>query len=323
MQGPSFADLPHELLVRCLAPLEPRQRQVSCLDALGWRVHRTPSAVGGLRGCCGCPQTSPPPPPRAAACTPAHLPPLRRLGPAALVCKRFAAAACSPELLRDLDLGQVKGPAAVHSLAAWLERHSAHLRRLKLNCCSRNADEEEPAAAAIPARLAAAVQLVELTYRGSLPDSTEWLAALCSLRRLELNRGWSDELSQSLQIAPAINGLTALETLRLWGNFSLASGARLPTGLTRLMLSSLNPADEEEVGAGVHLMCRLLRALLAALGRCTHARGDVPAESQHSPPPPMPRPHSAPACWPKSPSCRGWPGLSLSTLITQTVCQTC
>ena len=222
----------------------------------------------------------------------------------------------------------MKGLPAVRSLAAWLERHSAHLRRLNL---PGSFFHDEPALAAIPACLAAAAQLEELSFGSRSLDSTEWLAALCSLRRLELSTGQFDE---SLHIAPAINALTALETLRLGGNFKLGAGARLPAGLTRLMLSCQDPPDEEEVSGGVRLRCSVLRELLAALGRCTwplhlaaalvHGPMCLLTDSKHSPPPLMPRLRSAPACSPRLPSCLGWPGLSSSPLdTTQASSQTC
>lgn len=206
---------------------------------------------GGLRGCCR--RRSP----LLTACCPPSLP--HRLGPAALVCTRFAAAACSPELLRDLDLGTVNGLPAVRSLTAWLGRHSQQLRRLKLSCWS-----EADAVASCLAAAGAAGQLVELDD-GSHIASTEWLGAMSSLRRLTLNaiRGVGEELP----ISPAISALTALESLHLVGcGVSFQPGARLPACITRIKLENLGALFEEQAGnCSDLLLSRLLSRPAAQL----------------------------------------------------------
>jgi hypothetical protein len=104
----------------------------------------------------------------------------------ALLSKRLAAAACSPELLRDVDVGVLDSLALLRSLTAWLARHGLHVRRLECNFDPVLSDSD--AAVAIASCLAtagAAGQLEQLNLYSSF-GSMEWLAAVRSLRRLKL-----------------------------------------------------------------------------------------------------------------------------------------
>ena len=153
---------------------------------------------------------------------------------AALVCKRFAAAACSPELLREVQLLVCDDVPVLWSLAAWLARHGRHVRKL---CLKDEEDLDEDcgsmvsAVATCLATVGAAGQLVELEVVMCRPVHTEWLAAARSLQRLSLH-------GFPLHISPAIAGLTALQSLQLKGELQFAASARLPASVTRLVLSN-------------------------------------------------------------------------------------
>ena len=134
------------------------------------------------------------------------------------------------------------------SLTAWLARHGQHLQRLQIACSSYNPANMAAVAACLETA-GTAGQLVELST-GIGICSTEWLAAMPSLRRLKLSAPvWSYDWG-FLQISPAINGLTALEHLDLEHSaFELEAGVRLPASITRVKLSwFLRSGDEEEVG---------------------------------------------------------------------------
>lgn len=133
----------------------------------------------------------------------------------------------------------------MQSLTAWLAQHSQHLRRLQIPFLP-NDQSSGAAVAACLEMVGAAGQLVELSMgRGIL--STQWLAALRSLRRLKLKAPWWPT-SEFLHISPAIHGLTALEHLELKGSFfQLGAGVRLPASITRVELSFFLNEDYEEV----------------------------------------------------------------------------
>ena len=79
-----------------------------------------PCSTLGVRPVC-----QPLPPTTVAA---AHRRPCRQC--LALVSKRFAAAVCSPELLREADVGLAGGRRALRSLTAWLAHHGQHVQQL-------------------------------------------------------------------------------------------------------------------------------------------------------------------------------------------------
>lgn len=163
------------------------------------------------------------PPPLTAACR-------QR---AALVCKRFAAAACTPELLRDVDASKIESLTALRSLAAWLLRHGPHVRHF--SCRFPGEDEGIELATAVTSCLVAAGaprQLHELAVVGNI-RSTEWLPAMQSLERLRL----LDTEAEPLQVSPTVSMLTALCSLELEGRpILLDAAARLPPSITRLRL---------------------------------------------------------------------------------------
>ncbi len=153
-----------------------------------------------------------------------------RLGPASLACKRFAAAACSPELLRQMDVGELPNLPAVRSLAAFLARHGRHLQRLIVCCEDGTGEGEAIAAGAVTACLmtaGAGGQMAELTAIGCI-RSSDWLAAMPSLRRLHLE---ARPLETDLHVSPEISSLTALSSLALEGDSIIPAGTRLPASL--------------------------------------------------------------------------------------------
>ncbi len=180
-----------------------------------------------------------------ATAPPGLLPPLRRSLPsgrvhcrqrAALVCKRFAAAACSPELLREVEpqLHLLNDVAVLRSLAAWLARHGRHVRKLSILFDADFREVRESKASAFATCLATAVatgQLVELKAGMYTTVHTEWLAAARSVQRLTL-QGFP------LHIAPAISRLLALQSLQLKGEPQFAAGAQLPASISRLVLTN-------------------------------------------------------------------------------------
>ncbi len=191
--------------------------------------------------------------PTAFAVTTAHRrrspPPCRRQR-IALVSKRFAALCGSPELLQEVDVGWLHAaPQAAHSLTAWLTHHRQHVRRLRIAIDVQAFRDDASAAIACLAAAGAADGLAALTVEGRVPG-TDWLAALRSLRHLELK----DYSGQLLFISPAINLLTALESLKLaFLRMSFCAGARLPDSITRLHLRDKSTdmpqqASEQAVG---------------------------------------------------------------------------
>lgn len=228
----SFADLPDEVLVRCLGLLDLRER---CAPrAAGALVVLNKRCIHLHERCKSRQPRSSPPTARRRLCR-------QR---AALVCKRFAAAACSPELLQEVDVGEVKEVAALHSLSAWLARRGRHMQRLLLSAQPHSLpagpDSFEAAlTGCLHAAASSAARLVRLTA-GRMVTSTGWLAGLPSLQQLELQGSvWSTPL----HLSPAISGLAALGSLHLDGMIIIDHGLRLPTTITQLHLASHHSLD--------------------------------------------------------------------------------
>ena len=140
---------------------------------------------------------------------------------AALACRRFAAAACDPELLREVDAGQLEGLWALRSLAAWLVRHGRHVRRLSLACYAEHLLADCAAALASCLVAADAAGKLEQVKVSGRVGSTEWVAALRSLqhlqragyrrRTLDFSEGGDGGASSALIGAlPHLTGLTCL-----------------------------------------------------------------------------------------------------------------
>ena len=150
------------------------------------------------------------------------------------MCKRFAAAASSPELLRDVD---VRVSAALPPLA-WLTRHCQHVRQLHLDCNRADAGD----VAACLSAVGAAGQLTDLTLTSPPTCAVEWLAAMPSLRQLGL---CVEDWSPYLLLSQAISGLTALDSLRLGGNVRWEEGLCLPASITRLYIGETDEMPEQ------------------------------------------------------------------------------
>ena len=184
-------------------------------------------------------------PPAAAALTAA--PALCRQR-AALTCKRFAALACSPHLLREVKI-KYAFPPELHSLLAWLVRHGRHVCNLALKDVLEGEPEStiDGALAACLGAVGAAGQLEELSLDG-YKLHTEWLPALRSLRHLRLD-------GYPLHISAAIGGLPALGSLELRSNdVCFAAGARLPPTITRLHVEAGNDEEMPEQVSGKWLL---------------------------------------------------------------------
>jgi hypothetical protein len=164
----------------------------------------------------------------------------------ALVCRRFAAAASSPELVRHVQVENEHSIPALNSLAAWLAWHGPHVRSLQLTFSSAtfyragggNADGLAWATATCLALAGASGQLQQLTFEALRSVHTGWLCTMRSLRRLRLQ-------GNTVHLSPAVAGLTALQSLELAGSVRLAVGARLPGSITRLLLERCYGSDDE------------------------------------------------------------------------------
>lgn len=139
----------------------------------------------------------------------------------------------------------------MHSLTAWLARHGRHVRQLE--CSFPKGDGPEYPAAIEACLVAAGLAggLQTLSISGFLP-STEWLAAMRSLRELHTTR-----LAGPLRLCPAINTLTTLCRLRLdTPSLELTAGARLPPSVTSLHLDEYHSEAMPELVStgrwGVH-----------------------------------------------------------------------
>jgi len=147
------------------------------------------------------------------------------------VSTRFAAAACSPELVREVTISRIDVPI-LRFLAAWLVRHGRHVRTLRLwahpffredGPCPTKASAMEPCFMAA----CGTGHVFELEVGMNLAAHTEWLAAARWLRHLRL-------FAVPLHVSPAIAGLTALQSLELWGELEVEAGVQLPPSVTRL-----------------------------------------------------------------------------------------
>ncbi len=153
-----------------------------------------------------------------------------------LVSKRFAAAACSPELLRDVFVEEITSLPALRSLTAWLARHGQHARQLTCQDFECDHPAWPAAVAACLTAASAAGQLEELAFEADI-RSTEWLAALPLLQYCSVRSNAGAELL----VSPAISGLTALRSLELFGcPIVLDPDTRLPTTITKLDLIDSN-----------------------------------------------------------------------------------
>ncbi|PRW20972.1 p53-induced death domain-containing 1 isoform X1 [Chlorella sorokiniana] len=185
----------------------------------------------------------------------ANLETKERLRSAALVCKRFAALCCSPQLVRDIQAGYVGGLQKLRSLALWLQRYSPHLRELQFHSQYDNEQDSAYTAsydaldAAMRSCLAAASAAGRLEYLAIERScfDLEWLPAMPSLRGLDLY--YNDD---PLRVSAAINALPALESLWLTSTETITfeGGVSLPTTLTRLWLEvevgwEVDVADDE------------------------------------------------------------------------------
>ena len=88
--------------------------------------------------------------------------------------------------------------------------------------------------------------LVQLTARVYPTLDTEWLPALCALRRLTLTAPYG------LFISSAVYRLSALQSLHLSGRVRFALDASLPTSITRLFVEDMHattmPAQARGLG---------------------------------------------------------------------------
>ena len=234
--APSIADLPDEALGHCLGFLEFKERCVACWEASYVRRTASCSALGARSAC-------QPLPPTAAAAAAAH----RLCRPCrqqlALVSKRFAAAVCSPELLREVDVRpRLTGMA---SFVRWLMRHRQHIWQLKCAPSRKVLGGErgpitEALDSCLPA-LGAAGQLQEL----ELTDwwgGMEWLASMRSLRRLVFHSRRQQPVSPA-----ALTGLTRLEELLLLTAARFEPELRLPPSITWLELMRGRAAMPQQV----------------------------------------------------------------------------
>ena len=174
-----------------------------------------------------------PSPPIADTHRPAFLRTCRQT--TALVSKRFAALACSPELLRQLNV-RVRGLDGLASFLAFVSRHGGHVQQLKFSAVRKPAEATSATAAAATACLAAAGaagQLTALEVHGIVP-ATHWLASMRALGSLCLHP--FSGIGQPT--TAALGMLTALQELQLFGSAaSLEPGVQLPSSITWLHIA--------------------------------------------------------------------------------------
>ncbi len=209
-----------------------------------------------------------------------------------LACKRLAAAACSPELLREMHVVDLQNVPAVRSFTGFLAQHGRHLQRLTVRCADSTGEGELAAVAAAAACLTIAGvggQLMELSASGCI-RSSDWLAAMRSLRRLCLD---SQPYGEPLHISPVISALTALSALTLEGDIIMPAGTRLPAGIESVTLqfdsldafphqaSGLKPLSIDG-GVGLWQQQQVLKLLHCALA----SQGFVTQSHLASAPPP-------------------------------------
>lgn len=151
----------------------------------------------------------------------------------ALVCKRFATLASTPQLLREVDLGSISPSLEVlHSLTAWLGQHGRHMRTVSIALSDGNY-EPTAVASCLAAAGTAGQQLQQLSVDGC-NWGTEWLATMRSLRSCKLEASYN----RALHISASVSMLTALENLSLSGcPITFAEGSSLPPSITRLDLA--------------------------------------------------------------------------------------
>ena len=131
---------------------------------------------------------------------------------AALVSRRWHDCAHAPELCRKVapHLPQQRPAAqtaALQSLAAWLLRHSQHVRSLDLELHDDSGPENEQMAQLACCLMACASGPMEELFPVWTPQllAAAWAPALRSLRWLRL-----DSLDQELVISRSLHGLTQL-----------------------------------------------------------------------------------------------------------------
>ena len=187
--------------------------------------------------------------------------------------KRFAAAACSPHLLRQVEVEV--SLAGMASFVPWLARHGQHVWCLEFTP-DRSAPDSERAATVkalakhLPA-LGAAGQLQELQL-WDWSASTGWLAAMQSLRRLTFST-W--RALQPLHILAAVGQLTRLEHLHLERAVAFDASVRLPPSITRLAIGDQSATMPAQVRVSLGWHC-LLTCMLAVIPT---AEGPSPADS--------------------------------------------
>ena len=248
-------DLPDAVLVQALGFLNLKERCAQGLRAAKLSRGSIYMAAGpALSGEC----------PAAAPAAPAHChrrPTLLQAAGRACV-QALCGPVLQPELLREVDVGTLMGPPALRSLMAWLLRHGAHVRQLQFYAAPAMEVERSSAAATFMGCLVAAGaagSLEELKTGGDMP-STEWLAAMRSLRRLLIVGSYAG--GRPLPISPGISGLTALESLKLDSAvqpISFDAGARLPASITRLSLSDPGHQMPDQASGGAAKRSRTLQ----------------------------------------------------------------
>ncbi|PRW32625.1 cytochrome p450 isoform A [Chlorella sorokiniana] len=162
----------------------------------------------------------------------------------ALVCRRWAELVHTPDLLTNVQLTTKQSQAVIpclRSFCAWLARRAAgHVQRLCLRFnLGRVQHDGEFLGLLVAATTACSTagQLHDLTlhissHPSSLPLS--WVAALTSLRRLEIDPNFST----AVDVCGSLHHLTNLQELVLAGApiQEWESATRLPPSITRLQL---------------------------------------------------------------------------------------
>lgn len=154
---------------------------------------------------------------------------------AALVSRRWHAAAHSPQLLADV-LCPNADSRRLESLTAWLPRHGQHVRSLDLSCHPEDG-ESGPVTWQLAGCLQAFAAVAGSLERLSLSAQSEpglcvtpWAAALRRLVRLSL---WADPCT--LRICSSLSGLTALTALTLSGTpVKIDAAVQLPPNVELL-----------------------------------------------------------------------------------------
>ncbi|KAL4425648.1 hypothetical protein ABPG75_009664 [Micractinium tetrahymenae] len=165
-----------------------------------------------------------------------------------LVCRRWHQLLhTTPQLLSSIDVafgeGQ-RGADRLQAFSAWLLQHALpHIRRLNLEVGDM---PDAQASRQVVARIVAALvgcglagKLEGLRLEGPPCQPALWTGTQPSLRRLivEANEDvWEEEGDLDWRMSP--KGLPLLEELVLTGLVSAPAGLALPTGLTKLHLSS-------------------------------------------------------------------------------------